>query len=404
MPVAPPNRPRRSSEERRPATPPEAFGPVSDALRASGLSRSRRDGWARVIVEKPFGHDRESARALDRRLDASFGESRTFRIDHYLGKETVQNLLIFRFGNSIFEPLWNRKHIDHVQISALESLGVEQRGKYFDRIGALRDVVQNHMMHLLTLVAMEPPSGMDAASVRNEKVKVLSALRPIPSECALTGVVRAQYAAGRIGRKRARGYRQEEGVAPDSRTETFVALRTHVDNRRWTGVPFYLRTGKRLAEQVTEISIHFKSAPQTLFEGGPLCPNVLSLRIQPDEGISLRFQVKVPGMRMAVRPFRMDFTYRGAFGAKPPEAYERLLLDAALGDPALFIRDDEVDAAWKFLTPILEGCDRSSAPPAMYPAGSWGPTEADKLIERDGRRWELLPRVRREHAIRECRL
>jgi len=261
-------------------------------------------------------------------------------------------------------------------------------------------------MHLLTLVAMEPPSSMDATSVRNEKVKVLSALRPIPSDCALTEVARAQYAAGRVGRKRVKGYRQEEGVAPDSCTETFVALRTYVDNWRWAGVPFYLRTGKRLAEQVTEISIHFKSAPQALFDtrGAPQYPNVLSLRIQPDEGISLRFQVKVPGMRMAVRPFQMDFTYRGAFGMGPPEAYERLLLDAALGDPALFIRDDEVDAAWRFLTPILEGCDRCPAPPTMYPAGSWGPAEADKLIERDGRRWELLRRVRHEHAIRECKL
>ncbi len=388
------------------ATPPETFGPVGDALRASGLSRSRRDGWARIIVEKPFGYDLESARSLDRRLSAAFSESHTFRIDHYLGKETVQNLLVFRFGNSIFEPLWNQKYVDHVQISALESIGVEQRGRYFDRLGTLRDVVQNHMMHLLTLVAMEPPASMDATAVRNEKVKVLSALRPLSRECAPADVVRAQYAPGRVGRKRARGYRQEEGVAPDSRTETFVALRTYVDNWRWAGVPFYLRTGKRLAEQVTDISIHFKSVPQALFDtgGAPLYPNMLSLRIQPHEGISLRFQVKVPEMRMAVRPFQMDFTYQDAFGSRPPEAYERLLLDAALGDPALFIRDDEVDAAWRFLTPVIEGCEGAGAPTVTYPAGSWGPVEADRLIERDGRRWELLTPPEHQHAIRECKL
>ncbi len=387
------------------ATPPEAFGPVSDALRASGLSRNRRDGWARIIVEKPFGADLESARALDHRLGAAFSENRTFRIDHYLGKETVQNLLVFRFGNSIFEPLWNQKYIDHIQISALESIGVEQRGKYFDRLGTLRDVVQNHMMHLLTLVAMEPPASMDATAVRNEKVKVLSALRPILPDCSPTDIIRAQYRSGRVDRKRVRGYRQEEGVAPDSPTETFVALKTYVDNWRWAGVPFYLRTGKRLAEHVTSISIHFKSVPQALFSGGaPMHPNVLSLRIQPREGISLRFQVKLPGMRMAVRPFQMDFTYSGAFGARPPEAYERLLLDAVLGDPALFIRDDEVDAAWRFLSPIIEGCEGSTAPTIMYPAGSWGPVEADWLIEIDGRHWELLHPPKHEHPIRECKL
>lgn len=388
------------------ATPPEQFGPVCNALKASGLSRGLRGGWARVIVEKPFGRDLQSARSLNRRLGAAFAEERIFRIDHYLGKETVQNILVFRFGNGIFEPLWNHKYIDHVQISALESIGVERRGRYFDRIGTLRDVVQNHIMHLLTLVAMEPPSGMDATSVRDEKVKVLAALRPVPAECAADSVVRGQYAAGRAGRKRLAPYRQEEGVSPDSCTETFAALKVHVDNWRWAGVPFYLRTGKRLAEQVTDIAIHFKPAPHTLFEmsGAEDRPNVLSLRIQPDEGISLRFQVKVPGTRLAARPFQMDFTYGGAFGMRPPEAYERLLLDALMGDPALFIRNDEVDAAWRFLAPILECSDLCSRPPAMYPAGSRGPAEADALIERDGRRWELLRRARRECAVRECRL
>ena len=380
------------------ATPPGTFGPLVDALSAAGLAR--RDGddgcWTRLIVEKPFGRDLKSACELNAKLRHAFSEEQIFRIDHYLGKETVQTILVLRFANSIFEPIWNQKYVDHVQITVSETIGVEGRGKYYDQAGALRDILQNHMMHLLGLIAMEPPVALDADAVRDEKVKLLRALRPIPHKCFADNVVRAQYAAGTCRGEAAPGYRDEEGVATDSSTETFIALKTFVDNRRWAGVPFYLRTGKRMAARVTDISIHFKPVPQVLFNtpGSPrLKPNVLAIRIQPNEGISLQFQVKVPGPAMEIRPFQMAFGYASAFGKEPPDAYERLLLDAALGDSTLFIRDDEVEAAWSFVTPLIESCEREHVETLpTYPAGSWGPKEADVMIEADGRRWEMMRR------------
>ena len=380
------------------ATPPTAFGEIVRELREAGLARPReRDSsWTRIIVEKPFGSDLASARRLNGELRRTFSENQIFRIDHYLGKETVQNILVLRFANSIFEPLWNQKYVDHVQITVSETVGVEGRGKYYDQTGALRDILQNHMMHLLCLVAMEPPIVLEADAVRNEKVKLLRALKPIPHGCVSDRAVRAQYAAGRMENKPVPGYLEEEGVSRDSRTETFVALKAFVDNWRWAGVPFYLRTGKRMPVRLTDISIHFKSVPYVLFDMGeetPLVPNVLAIRIQPNEGISLQFQVKVPGPAMEIRPFQMDFGYAAAFGKEPPDAYERLLLDAALGDSTLFIRDDEVEAAWSFLSPIVESCEKEKlAELPAYPAGTWGPKAADDFIEADGRRWELMKR------------
>jgi glucose-6-phosphate 1-dehydrogenase len=380
------------------ATPPTAFAEIVGELREAGLSLPREGGssWPRIIVEKPFGSDLATARELNKQLQCAFSENRIFRIDHYLGKETVQNLLVLRFANSIFEPLWNRTHIDHVQITVSESVGVEGRGKYYDHAGALRDILQNHMMHLLCLVAMEPPIALEADAVRGEKVKLLQALRPMPMGCVSERVVRAQYAAGESAGKLACAYRDEPGVSPDSVTETFVALKAFVDNPRWEGVPFYLRTGKRMPARLTEISIHYKTVPHLLFpgaHGAPVQPNVLAVRIQPNEGITLRFQVKVPGPAMEARPFRMDFDYVSAFGKEPPDAYERLLLDAALGDSTLFIRDDEVEAAWSFVGPIVESCDADKGREIpLYPAGTWGPPEADRLIEADGRRWEIMKR------------
>ena len=378
------------------ATPPEMISPITDQVRQAGLAQCGASAWARIIIEKPFGRDLRSARALDAHITQGFSEDQIFRIDHYLGKETVQNILVLRFANSLFEPIWNQKYVDHVQIAVTETVGVEQRGRYYDQAGALRDMVQNHMMHLLCLVAMEAPNALEATAVRDEKVKVLKALRQIPP-CGVAGnVVRAQYAAGTSGDKPCPGYREESGVAPNSTTESYVALKAFIDNWRWSGVPFYLRTGKCLHRRMTEISIHFKPVPQVLFNAppfGPMAPNLLQLRIQPNEGISLQFQVKVPGMAMAIQPFRMDFGYLDAFGSEPPEAYERLLLDAALGDSTLFTRDDEIEAAWAFLTPILEGCsEQPAADLPTYPAGTWGPDEADGLIQADGRKWTLIRR------------
>ena len=375
------------------ATPPEFFGPITEQLAASGLARKGHAARARIIIEKPFGHDIQTARALNGQLRAAFDEEQIFRIDHYLGKETVQNILVLRFANSIFEHLWNHDFVDHVQITVAESLSVGSRGGYYDRAGALRDMVQNHMMHLLSLVAMEPPIALTAEAVRSEKVKVLRALRPIPTACEANGVVRAQYTTGTVDGLRVEGYRQADGVADDSGTETFVAFKAHVDNWRWAGVPFYLRTGKCLPRRCTEISIHFQDVPKVLFNRppiGPLAPNVLTIRVQPDEGMSLEFQVKAPGPAMNVNPLKMDFNYAGSFGSAPPDAYRRLLLDAAAGDATLFTRGDEVEAAWQFVTPVIEGCSETGcATLAHYPAGTWGPKEADELIELDGRQWHL---------------
>jgi glucose-6-phosphate 1-dehydrogenase len=377
------------------ATPPDVVAGIVESLREAGLSR-RGDStrpWSRLIAEKPFGRDQGSARALNALIHRAFTEDQVFRIDHYLGKETVQNILVFRFANSIFEPLWNQKYVDHVQITVAETLGMERRGPFFDKAGAVRDVVQNHMMQLLALVAMEPAVGLDAVSVRNEKVKVLKSLRPMDEGCALRSIVIGRYARGTVAGKPAPAYLEEEGVDPKSVTETYVAFKAFIDNWRWAEVPFYLRTGKRLAERVTEVAIHFKGAPRVLFNrdaAAPLCPNLLTLRIQPDEGVSLRFEVKTPGQTAAVRAHQMDFSYRKSFGTEPPEAYERLLLDAALGDAALFIRNDEVDAAWRFVDPLLAGCrEDGERKLCAYAAGSWGPAEADDLLERDGRAWEI---------------
>jgi len=380
------------------ATPPVVFPTIVDQMRESGLGRPPDGAWARLIIEKPFGRDLQSALALNAHVQSAFAEDQIYRIDHYLGKETVQNILVLRFANAIFEPIWNARYIDHVQITVSETVGVEQRGSYYDQAGALRDMVQNHMMHLLCLVAMEAPNSLEAGPVRDEKVKVLNALRPIPPGCVSDRVVRAQYAAGEADGRPVPGYLGEPGVAPDSATETYVALEARIDNWRWAGVPFYLRTGKQLPVRITEIGIHFKPIPRVLFNAppfGPMRPNVLALRIQPNEGIALQFQVKTPGTGVRIEPFMMDFGYAASFGTEPPEAYERLLLDAALGDSTLFTRNDEVEAAWSFLSPILEGC--AQAPPGPlpgYPAGSWGPKEADELIAADGRAWSLVRRRR----------
>jgi len=380
------------------AVQPNSITAVVEQLRDAGLAEQGEGGqpWARIIIEKPFGRDLDTARALNAKLGIAFTEDQVFRIDHYLGKETVQNLLVLRFANSIFEPIWNQKHVDHVQIVVSEIIGMEGRGAYYEQAGALRDIVQNHVMHLLSLVAMEAPGSLDPDAVRDEKVKVLRALRPIPEECIAGSVVRAQYTAGTHLGEPVPGYHEEDGVALESCTETYVAFKALIDNWRWAGVPFYIRTGKRLPARITEISVHFKPVPQVLFntpELGPMQPNVLAIRIQPNEGISLQFQVKVPGPAVEIQPFQMHFGYGPAFGKEPPEAYERLLLDAALGDATLFTRGDEVDAAWRFVTPIVACCEaRSLYPLPTYPAGTWGPKEADELIEADGRSWQILRR------------
>lgn len=344
--------------------------------------------YQRVVVEKPFGEDLESARALNQELLACLDERQIYRIDHYLGKETVQNLLVFRFGNTIFEPLWSRQHVSHVQLTVAEEIGVEGRGKFYDAIGITRDIVQNHALQILTMIAMEPPTSWDADAVRDEKVKVLRALRPIRDREVLERTVRAQYAAGTVRGDKVPGYRSEPDVAPSSKTETYVAMSMRIDSFRWGGVPFYLRAGKRLAKRCAEVTLHFKTLPHRLFHaakggdapGGGDEPNVLVVRIQPDEGIALRFATKVPGGGMAMRNVAMDFRYGTAFGSSTPEAYERLILDTMRGDATLFTRADEVEAQWGFIDPILDGWRAHGAPVATYEAGSWGPNEASRLL------------------------
>ncbi|HEX6778541.1 MAG TPA: glucose-6-phosphate dehydrogenase [Ktedonobacterales bacterium] len=351
-------------------------------------------GWTRVIIEKPFGHDLESAQELNRKVLRVFSEDQVYRIDHYLGKETVQNIMVFRFSNGIFEPIWNRRYIDHVQITVAEQVGVEGRAGYYDHAGAMRDIVQNHMLQLVALTAMEPPVGFDANAVRDEKVKVLHSIPTLDQIQATRNVVRAQYGPGWINGQRVPGYYEEPGVAPNSTTETYVAMRMEIDNWRWNGVPFYLRTGKRLTKRVTQIDIEFKRPPFMLFKNTnitELQPNILSLRIQPNEGISLRFGAKVPGGAMRIRGVNMDFLYGSAFAGESPEAYERLLLDCMLGDSTLFTRRDETEAAWTFMQSILDGWEANPVTHLpIYEAGSWGPKEADALIERGGRNWRRL--------------
>jgi glucose-6-phosphate 1-dehydrogenase len=377
------------------AVPPGEFGPIVEGLRASNrvapAGQVRSGGpWTRVVFEKPFGHDLASARALNDSVAAAFDEAQVFRIDHYLGKETVQNLLVFRFANSLFEPVWGRQHVDHVQITVAEDLGVEGRGKFYEQTGVTRDIVENHLMQLLCLTAMEPPISLSADAVRDEKVKVLRSLRAMERGEVGRHVVRGQYARGVVRGEDVPGYREEPDVSPDSRVETYVAMRVFVDNWRWSGVPFYVRAGKRMVRRVTEVAVVFREVPHTLFQArdGGITPNVLSLRIQPDEGIALRFTSKEPGQQTILRDVAMDFRYGATFGSNTPEAYERLLLDAMRGEATLFTRRDEVEEQWAYMDTVLRGWTADDMPPPpIYPAGSWGPDQADDLLARDGRRW-----------------
>jgi glucose-6-phosphate 1-dehydrogenase len=375
------------------ATPPELFRLITAQLGDAGLHRRQHEnGFVRLVIEKPFGVDLETARGLNHAVQAVFRESQVFRIDHYLGKETVQNILAFRLANGIFEPIWNRNFVDHVQLTVAETVGVERRGGYYDEIGAFRDVIENHMLQLLSIVAMEPPVVFEAEPVRDEKLKVLKALRRIPPEQTGEFTLRGQYTSGTVQGKPVSSYRGEEKVAPDSWTETFVAMRLQIDNWRWAGTPFYLRHGKRLPKRSTEISIQFKRAPQMFFPGEErLEPNVLAMRIQPDEGISLRFGAKQPGPTMQLQEVDMNFLYGSSFGpVTQSDAYERLLLDAMLGDRTLFTRADEVEQAWAWAEDIQQGWSERPNNVHFYSAGTWGPAWADAFIERDGRQWRKL--------------
>jgi glucose-6-phosphate 1-dehydrogenase len=375
------------------ATPPSLYEAVVENLGGSGLGERATvpvgGGWTRIVVEKPFGRDLASAQTLNRTLSAVFSEEQIYRIDHYLGKETVQNILVFRFANGIFEPLWNRNHVAEVQITVAEELGVESRGSYYEEAGALRDMVQNHLLQLLCLVAMEAPVTFDAVPVREEKSKVMQAIRPVDPAIVDEVALRAQYGPGFLGGKPVPGYRQEPGVKPDSITETYAALRVRVDNWRWAGVPFLLRTGKRLARRTSEIAIRFHRTPHMIFRRGQtgVEANTLAIRLQPDEGIALTVAAKTPGPDLKLAPVMLDFHYGEVFGAEPPEAYERLLLDVIHGDATLYARGDWVEQAWAFLEPVLEAWGRCPATLPTYEAGTWGPLEADAFIARDDGVW-----------------
>jgi len=372
---------------------PEFFDDVLEKLKEVGLNEAKDGCWSRVIVEKPFGKNLASAQHLNQVVNNTFAEKDTYRIDHYLGKETAQNIMVLRFANAIYEPLWNNQHIDHVEISCAEDLGMEGgRGGYYDTAGALRDMVQNHLLQLLSLVAMEPPTDLSADAVRDEKVKVIRALRQLDTpEKVAAHTVRAQYSEGVINGNNVPGYRQEDRVPPESQTETYVAIKAFVDTWRWSGVPFFIRVGKRLPKKATEISIHFKSVPNVLFSaisGDSPSENVLVIRIQPDEGISLRMNSKLPGAAIRMEPVKMNFQYATSFGKSSPEAYERLLLDSMAGDATLFARRDEVEEAWKFVDHIQNAWHNSDAiPMSEYAAGTWGPNAADDLIESEGSDW-----------------
>jgi len=373
------------------STAPEYFGVITTALKEAGLNY-RRESDVRVIIEKPFGTDLESARDLQETVSHAFREQQVYRIDHYLGKETVQNVMAFRFANYMFEPVWNRNFIDHIQITAAEDIGIGSRAGYYDQSGALRDLVQNHMLQLLTLVCMEPPSSFEADKVRDEKVKVLEAITPPTPEEVAESTVRAQYTAGVSGGEEVRGYLEEDDVPGDSQTETYAALRLEVHNWRWAGVPIVLRTGKRLARKVTEIAVQLKPVPHLAFQSKGsvgVQPNQLILTMQPNEGVSLSLGAKIPGSRMRIRPVNMEFLYGTAFMSQSPEAYERLILDAMRGEATLFTRNDEVDAQWSIIDPILKAWHEGDPPIATYEAGSAGPPEADELIG-GGRRWRGL--------------
>lgn len=374
------------------ATAPEFFGLIANQLAQANLARPEGPAWTRLIVEKPFGHDLESARALNAQLASVFEEHQIYRIDHYLGKETVQNLLVFRFANSIFEPLWNYHYIDHVQITNAEAIGVEGRGAYYEGAGALRDMMQNHVFQLVSLIAMDAPVSLKSDDVRDEKVRALQTVRPIPADQVDEYAVRGQYGPGQVLGQTVVGYREEPGVDPRSSTETFAALKIKFDNWRWANVPFFVRSGKRLQKRITEIAIHFKEVPHRLFTetDSPLEPNVLVIRIQPNEGITLRFGAKLPGQAMRIRWVNMDFRYGSSFGIKPPEAYERLLLDCMLGDSTLYARRDMVERGWEIVTQILKAWKKPALDFPNYEAGSWGPKAANELIEREGREWRQL--------------
>ena len=381
------------------ATVPALFGPIATALARHGAARpaagahtaaSGDEPFIRIVVEKPYGRDLAGAQALDRVMHAAFDESQIYRIDHYMGKETVQNLIALRFANAVFEPIWNRRYVDQVQVTVAESLGVEHRGGFYETAGALRDIVQNHVMQVVSLTLMEPPAASDAQSIRDEKVKLLRAIEVLSPDAVAGNVIRAQYSQGAIGSEPVCGYRSEPGVAPDSETETYVALRLSADNWRWAGVPIYVRTGKRLPKRLTEVALQFRGVPHLPFQGRlsrDLGPNVLVIQIQPDEGIMLSFGAKVPGPEFRVRSVSMDFSYKAAFDERPPDAYERLLLDAMVGDATLFIRTDEVDQAWRIVDPVLATFSDGSTSLHHYAAGAWGPHEANLLLERQGHRW-----------------
>ncbi len=377
------------------ATPPSLYCPVASHLSSSGLTEEPESGspYVHVVIEKPYGRDLESAMSLDNELHNSLAEHQIYRIDHYLGKETVQNILMFRFANAVFEPIWNRRYVDHVQITVAESLGVEHRAGYFEQAGLLRDMFQNHMLQMLALVAMEPPISFDADRVRDERVKLMRSIRPFPLETLDQCITRGQYGPGSIDGIQVPGYRQEPGVAEDSQIETFIAARVFVDNWRWQGVPFYMRSGKRLKRKVSEIAIVFKRVPYSMFaplSPGELTPNVLVLNVQPEEGIALTIQAKQPGAKLCMNSLTMDFRYEEIFGIELPDAYERLLLDCMLGDQTLFWRSDGIEASWALVTPVLDKWEQEGCPLASYDAGSWGPTQAHTLLEHDGRHWRKL--------------
>ena len=371
------------------STPPEVYPDIVEQLGRAGLARPNKpNSWVRIIIEKPFGRDLASAKQLNKIVLNVFEEKQIYRIDHYLGKDTVQNLLVLRFGNGIFEPLWNRNYVDQVQITASETLGVERRGGFYETAGALRDMIQSHVLQLTSLVAVEPPASFDATAVRNEKLKVLQSIRPFNLEMVAQWVVRGQYAPGKIADKSLPGYREEQGVKPDSRTETFVAMRLLVDNWRWAGVPFYLRTGKRLARRSTEIMIQFKRAPHIVFREREVEPNRLVLNIQPEEGVSVSFGAKRPGTEMSIGNVTMNFRYKEGFGGTTRSAYATLLNDCLRGDATLFDRGDSVEAAWSLVDPILDVWSAAkTAGVPVYSSGTWGPKESDQLLERDGRQW-----------------